>query len=363
MRRLSLVLAVLAVTACGILTSSSSDDSSSGGGGTDAGGDSSLAIDGASDDGAGDASADAADADADVSVPSACDGSVCTIATGQKNAWAIAVSPTHVYWTNRVSGSGTVNRAPKSGGGSIETVATDDLPSSVALSDTKIFWASQSGVFSRQQATLGGGVSGGVAGANGVVWDGAQLFFSVPTGVYAGSSAVTDATPRPLSGNGVSLLSTIAVDATWVYMGSSSLNGSIRRVERTGAAPQDQTADQAPTSEVVSMATLGGRIYFSDANGLRYLPTQNSLFVLDPPQTAVASITNLVTGIATDGTLVYFVDDGGAVKRWNPGTGGPPVTLTTGPDPGVFCAVDADRVYWTWSGAGGFGGVMSVLKN
>jgi hypothetical protein len=68
------------------------------------------------------------------------------VATGERNAHAIAVDATNVYWTS--TGDGAVRKRQRDLGGPPVTLASgQDAPTDLAIDDTDIYWITPSAIF------------------------------------------------------------------------------------------------------------------------------------------------------------------------------------------------------------------------
>jgi len=82
-------------------------------------------------------------------------------------------------------------------------------------------------------------------------------------------------------------------------------------------------------------------VYFGDGFTLKRVPVGGG------PVTRMAIGYSYITGVATDGAYVYWVEDAGySIVRRIPVGGGPVTTLGSGPGPAGQIRIDATQVYW-----------------
>ncbi|MGE0870481.1 MAG: hypothetical protein AB7P03_18095 [Kofleriaceae bacterium] len=188
------------------------------------------------------------------------------VADGQSQPRWVVVDATHVYWASKQS----VTRRPKSLATPAETIATEG-PNSIealAVDDTHVYWAANPGVRRRVKTTANPAVD---VSADGPVYalalDGSHVYWatqfeilrrvktlaiaeqrvtwSAPvrwltlddTQVYWSDDTGVAHMPKDLSVASAGILAaddpyTVAVDATHVYVSSTMIDASVRRVAR-----------------------------------------------------------------------------------------------------------------------------------
>jgi hypothetical protein len=101
-----------------------------------------------------------------------------------------------------------------------------------------------------------------------------------------------------------------------------------------------------PTRLKVSGCSASARVYWADWDGGTVnegLPARAGCV---PTVTTLASGQVVPASVATDGTHVYWVNDGDGAVRKVPIGGGAVTTLATGPQGPISVAVDGTNVYW-----------------
>lgn len=255
--------------------------------------------------------------------------------TAAQNVQGIAADGTFVYWTNKMA-SGQVHRALPTGA-ALTTIATKQgEPDWIASNGTTVVWSNQSG----------------------------NQIMSVPANSDGG------VTPKQLnvSGENGTTPAGVAIDGTSAYYASKISGGGLAEtVTLAGGAVRE-----LGTATYVGMAVDNVNAYWTggSANPSVY---QNGKTSTPATETAIATGALVCPlAVASDGTNVYFVDQGttscappgndaGAVYRVPVGhTGALPPPMAGGLVDPQGIAVDSTAIYWVTGGT--VGAVMKLAK-
>jgi len=267
---------------------------------------------------------------------------VTVLAAQQGHPAAIALDANDVYWTD--SYDGRIMTVPKSGGTPVQ-LAIGHCPHGVAVDATNVYWADNCGTGVMKVPKAGGAPTQVTAVALppwGVAVDASNVYFTTNDGVWKGPIGGGSAT-KLWSGTAMNPGGyEIAVDATTVYF--TTLNGNVLiKVPITGG-PSTQLA---MSTQTVAIALDAANVYWTAGNGPTYQVSKGGG---TPVQIATGS--NAIDGVATDGTHVYIADTGGLdIVRVPVGGGTPLVIASQQVDSAVAIAVDATSVYWTEVGS------------
>jgi hypothetical protein len=280
----------------------------------------------------------------------ACQTGLCqaeVLASGQPSPTDIVVNATDVYW-DTFGPSETVMTVP-SGGGTPMTVATGQPGSAyLALSATGVYWTTATmGMsccppmlfckFSVTKAPLGGGSPVSLVSSASCV---------LPTGLAADATNVYwfDLMAKTIymvpSGGGTAVASVSTTSAPFLTAAGGYLfwgDTGIYQAQIGGTSNHIATT----TSVVTGLAVDGTSVYWTDGDAVAKVPigggTVTTLAMAQKPKLA-----------ATDAAYVYYVENGTLKKV--PTVGGAVVPLA--PCAAAGLAVDATHVYWTDTTAG-----------
>jgi hypothetical protein len=271
-----------------------------------------------------------------------CTGGACdsfVVATGQYNAFRIAVDESYVYWTTRnMLGKkmGTVMKAPIAGGASVMIAGGEDDPTGIAVNQTDIYWIDYLGDTIRTAPKAGGTpvtlASGGVATS--ILVDASSAYFWLSGGIMK----------LPLAGGTpVQLADSIyafgcAVDATNVYW--TEVDAAVVRKVPIAGGPAVTLANVKPS--IVSKIVAGASdVFFTLQSGKLY-----SLPIGGGNPTLIDDGDELSHGeLAVDAERVYWATY--KEIRAVPIAGGPATILYQTPSFAMISlAVDSTRIYW-----------------
>jgi hypothetical protein len=239
------------------------------------------------------------------------------VATGQANAYAIAVDDSNVYWTTS-GNSGAILQAPVGGGGAIVLVSgSGQYPAGIAIDAHTVYWSNE---------IPGGGVLG------------------VPIG---GGS------PKTLAGNLDTPLALFVSQGTLYFTLDPYQNpsgGGVMSVPLSGGTP---TTIASGDNQPMSIAVGGGMVFWTDATDVMAAPVGGGAPITFAAQTYPYSV-------ATDGSSVYFTSGlgGGAVFRQSISSGSRTALASNQYYPNAI-VTDGTSVYWT-TGQGGAGTVSKI---
>lgn len=189
-------------------------------------------------------------------------GNDATVVTGASGPQEVAGDATHLYFTDRYSGS--VKRVVL-GGNTPETVAQGYTePRALALDATNVFFSSSEGLFACPKAaactatklvdafaTLPGTWSSSTL----VATDGARLYWLLDNAVASVSKAGGSVTEHAAAGDTVEGL---AVAGGYVYWGTSTTPSAVRRRPvDNGMGPQDLVTSEGPIRGIAVDPTQG----------------------------------------------------------------------------------------------------------
>jgi hypothetical protein len=195
------------------------------------------------------------------------------IAEGVPYPWGVAIDDSFVYWTHH-EGAGGVIRAPRGsmGQGPFTTIAMGDVPNSLVVDDTHVYWVLRTTGAVRRAPKDGSGQAETLAENQGEVRE-------------------------------------IAVDATHVYW-TTSATGTVMRSLKEGGGQVEPVAMNQANPRMLAVDATG--VYWANAAGgtvMRAAPGGQI--------TAVAAGLPSPWGLVIDETYVYWTNQtsGGSVQR------------------------------------------------
>jgi sugar lactone lactonase YvrE len=240
------------------------------------------------------------------------------VAAGQSNAFGVAIDSTSVYWT--AQGAGHVVKASLTGA-NLTTIANGSgaipLPSSMTVDGTGAYWVNERGTVEE-----------------------------VPLGGPPDAATVLATAESPTA---------IVVDAANVYWTDTQAGTVLRRVRAGGAITTLASAQPSPGGMALSADDTA--LYWTNSgagsgvgDGGVGNGTIMKVTLAGGTVTTVAAGQSHPTGIAVDGTTLYWTNAGlttgtGTVVKLT--SGGTPSTLASGLTSPYAIAVDATSVYWT----------------
>ena len=237
-------------------------------------------------------------------------------------------------------------------GNGLVALATGQFhPGFIAVGGGSVYWAANSSIMKRSTDECGGPPSTFATwDPQALQADSANVYFTPRSSPLVMQCPANDCSQPITLSIEDSVPPSIAVDATSVYWGSTTTNGSpmtstIKRCAIGGCA-QAPTAlvSYANSFMIPCIAVDGANLYWGDNNG----------DVMSCPISGCTTPSILASGqtptaIAADGKNVYWVASGnpGAVMKCAVGgCAQSPTTLASGARPGNVLAVDGVNVYW-----------------
>ena len=289
----------------------------------------------------------------------ACQAGQCqpaTLASSLSKPWGIALSATHVYWTN--TGDGTVMTVPIAGGVAATVLASGQSnPMSIAVDATNVYWAATGGG-TVMKCALGGcaGTPTALASALSSPWgiavDAANAYWTA--GGAVSRIALTAATAASAVGSESKTAYPIAVDATSAYWADSV--GAVFKCALAGCGSSPTTLSGSVfVGPADGLALDAGNVYWTNSG----IGTVNKIAKTGSTSTVLALTQSSPMAIAVDATNVYWANNGDGTIMKIPLGGGTATTVASGQSGPAGLVVDATYVYWT-NQTGGT--VMRVAK-
>ncbi len=264
-------------------------------------------------------------------------GTPTAVASGAPaaNVQGLATDGTYVYWTNKTA-AGQVHRALPTGAGLIAIASNQSQPDWVAANGSIVVWTNQG---SNQVMAVPASTDGGVA----------------PTQLNA-------------SGELGTVPAGLAVDGTDVYYATKIAGGGLAE-----SAPLDGGAvSEIGTGSYVGIATDTARVFWTGGAASPGVYWNTKGAPASAQQTLVTGAFVCPLSLASDGTNVYFIDQGsttcgpaatdaGALYKVPAGAAGQlPTQLAGGLLDPQGIAVDDTALYWVTGGP--TGAVMKLAK-
>jgi hypothetical protein len=240
-------------------------------------------------------------------------GAVTTLASGQVDPEAIAVSGPYVYWTtrtpNNVTSSNLITRATLDGANPFGLVTGAGVPVDLAVDGSHVFWVDFE--LGLMRVPLGGG------------------------------------TPSTLTTQQMFLVN-VAIDAHDIYC--AARNGDGNGITPMGVIVKVPIAGGIPT--MLARGQLGPAGIAVDATHAYWTTGTGGTVMSAPlaggPATMLAQVGNgNLAGIAVDSSSVYFTDIGGTRTVFKvPLAGGTATPIATGQNSPMRIVVDQTSAYW-----------------
>lgn len=268
-----------------------------------------------------------------------CAGGYCqpaVVATPNNQIWAIAVSPTTIYWTQPASGgsAGQILSKPFAAGSQIATItnAVAD-PRGIALDLTNVYWVNYGSTAVEEYKLLGG-----------------SPIIDWPATSDAGA-AIPPVYPQPIA---------VAVDATYVYWVSNQPTGQVLRVPIGSATDTAPTVLQGGEINPVAIAVDDTNVYWLDQGTSTSTPDGSvRQKAKDGSGTAITLAANEPSpwGLVIDSKNVYWTDkvNPGFVKQITIGATSGAIVLAQNEGAPYGIAIDPEQtdagapknIYWT----------------
>jgi len=259
---------------------------------------------------------------------------------------SLAVDVNNVYWSDSVQWSAltsSVNKIPLNGGVVTNLASNIAYTSSLAISNSQVFWTTNGGVYS--VAIVGGVTTNLAAGYNTpIVVDVSNVYIAYsPNNVQSiatSTGTVTVLATDPAAG---AAPYAIAQDSTNIYW--SNWGGTLNKVSKNGGAKTLLFASSVPAS---SLAVDSTNVYWSDYLGIHKIPLNGGVAT-----TIASGINPVYILVDTASSNIYWASSTSIGKVSV--NGGAITTLVTSPTPsfvtngsvGSNCiAVDSTSLYW-----------------
>jgi hypothetical protein len=288
-----------------------------------------------------------------------------------------------VYWTDYMA-AGTVMSEPETGGPITTIALNQDWPYAIAVDDDNVYWTNYdsqyapgggsgtSGSVMKQPLTGGGtpiALATGLEGPTAIAIDATNVYFAQSVG------GTIKSVPIASTGSGpVTVLATlqtpygIAVQNGVVYWtnygGTTGPNGnsyaSVMSISSSGPDAGGAKILTAATNAAgaYGIAVNATTIFFTAQNNTGTATSVESLPLAGGNPTVLAPGQLQATGIAIDGTNIYWTDwdpNSGTVSSMPLPTGSGPGAITVlakSSDEPLAIAVDATGIYYTAAGGG-----------
>jgi hypothetical protein len=290
-------------------------------------------------------------------------GNACGIvklATGQIPG-SIAVDDTSVYWANSsmLPYDGAVMKVARDGGAPVALVSGQDI-GQILTDATNIYFTNPSGGKVLKVAKSGGTPTVLASNQNpfSIAIDGDSIYWTTYTTSgcpeYGGPCAPDGAVMKaPLTGGAAKQLAShlehpgnVAVDATnvyWTVTGDNYFNGAVFKVPRDGGTPMALAQHQLGVrAEIALSATNVYWVQVKQADG----GGGNALVTVPIQGGAITEVADAVGLLRADGTSIYLFDQYGIVKQ--PFDGGSSTRIGgLGRVQPVALAFDTTNIYWS----------------
>ena len=301
------------------------------------------------------------------------------LSCSQASPSGIAVHKGVVYWTDYTA-AGTVMSEPAAGGPITTIAINQDWPYAIAVDDDNVYWTNYDGQYApgggsgtsgtvMKMALTGGGtpiaLASNLQGPTAIAIDATNVYFAQSVG------GTIKSVPIASTGSGpVTVLATaqtpygIAVQNNVVYWtnygGITGPTGnsyaSVMSVSNSGTGTPAILTTATNAEGAYGIAVNATTIFFTAQNNTGNATEVESLAIGGGNPTVLASGQLQATGIAIDGTSIYWTD-------WDPNVGtvssmplptaagpGPITVLAQNSDEALRIAVDAQGIYYTATG-------------
>jgi hypothetical protein len=198
---------------------------------------------------------------------------------------SLAVDATHAYWLDFEGGDGHLRRAPKGGGGTVQTLATDlGKPGGLVVSGGQVYWGTSN------------------ANQHGPV--------AIPA-VYQAALDGTNPTKFADAPDNVDQVSMSNGVLFWNQRGSSGPMAFLKKALASNALPTPVVSD---ADGIGAFATVGDCLFYQ-ARSTSYLLRQSCPNQTIPDRFSSTEAFVLSASLAADSTNLYFGVDGRGVMR------------------------------------------------
>jgi len=290
-----------------------------------------------------------------------CEAGACkpgVFAKEQDGAFAMTSDDANLYWTN--GGSGSVMKAPKTGGAALELAKAQKKPQGIALDATGVYWTQNDAEGAVMEiAKAGGSTPVKIADDKntlGIAVDVTSVYFTATGGRIVKAPLSGAALPSDLAKDQPTPVAMAATsnDLYWLNQGSGSDGALMKLGLASGGTPTAFASGlQKPTAFVIDTTD----IYIASKGGILKIAVASG-----STPTTLAPAGGTPGGIAVDANDVFWTNPAEGTVLRVAKKGGAPTTVASGQASPTAIVVDAKAIWWTAAASGKDGAVMKLVR-